>query len=225
MSMTKLASLLISCSLAVPGAFASAPDAACNGIDTLIYSNSEIDLSICHGEYTKIDQSKLGQWQGCDDAMVQIREKRHGQLSQYADCLTNRIRQFKIEDNALLLNHSYTEYPGFDEKPLLVERLDLATRTKKYIFKKQFPACSKKDVDSSVRQIDSGMTNQSDMKKYFDLVYGGLFKLRDCAKSDPASVIAAYKRFEKKALFDGEVAETFSELFEEVRLISDAIAQ
>lgn len=225
MSMTRLAGFLMSCILAAPGAFASEPDTACSGIDTLVYSNSEIDLSICHGEYTKIDKSKLSQWQGCDDAIVQIRDKRHGQLSQYADCMANKIRQFKIEDNALLLNHFYTEYPGFDEKPLLIERLDLATRSKKYIFKKQFSACSKKDIDSSVRQIDSGMANQPDMKKYFDLVYGGLFKLRDCTKSDPTSALAAYKSLEMKALFDGEVAETFSELFEEVRLISDAIAQ
>lgn len=225
MNITKLASFLFLCILAVPNAFASARDLTCGGISTLIYSNSEMDLFICHGEYTKIDKSKLGQWQNCDDAMVQIRDRKHGKLSQYADCITNKIRQFMIADNSLMLNHVYMEYPGFEEKPLLIERFDLATRTKKYIFKKQFLVCNKKDIDNSIKQIDSGIANQSDMGKYFDFVYGGLFKLRDCAKTNPVSVLAVFEKYEKKALFDGEVAETFSELFEEVKLIAAAVAQ
>ncbi len=225
MNIKKLPSLLVLFILAAPNSFASAPDATCGGLSTIIYSNSEMDLSICHGEYTKIDKSKLGQWQNCDDAMVQIRDKKHGKLSKYADCLTNKIRQFMIADNSLMLNYVYMEYPGFEEKPLLIERLNLTTRTKKYVFKKQFLVCHKNDIDNSIKQIESGIANQSDMGKYFDNVYGGLFKLRDCAKTEPVSVLAAFKKYEKKALFDGEVAETFSELFEEVKLISAAIAQ
>lgn len=225
MKITKLVSFLFLFILAAPNAFASAPDATCGGVSTLIYSNSEIDLSICHGEYTKIDKSKLRQWQNCDDAMVQIRDKKHGKLSQYADCQTNKIRQFMIADNSLMLNHVYMEYPGFEEKTLLIERFDLTTRTKKYIFKKQFLVCNKNEIDNSIKQIEAGIASQSDMGKYFDFVYGGLFKLRDCAKTDSVSVLAVFKKYEKKALFDGEVAETFSELFEEVKLILAAVAQ
>lgn len=224
MEITKLVSFLFLFILAAPNAFASTPDGTCGGVSTLIYSNSEMDLSICHGEYTKIDKSKLGKWQNCDDAMVQIKDKKHGELSQYADCQTNKIRQFMIADNSLMLNHVYMEYPGFEEKPLLIERFDLTTRAKKYIFKKQFLVCNKKDIDNSIKQIDSGIA-KSDMGKYFDFVYGGLFKLRDCAKTDPVSVLAVFKKYENKALFDGEVAETFSELFEEVKLISAAVDQ
>lgn len=225
MKITKLISFIFVFIWAVPNAFASVPEENCGGVSTLIYSGSEIDLSICHGEYTKIDQSKLGQWQNCDDAIVQIKDKKNGKLSIYADCQTNKIRQFMIADNALELSHVYVEYPGFEEKPLLIERFDLTTHTKKYIFKKQFLACNKIDVDNSVKQIESGIANRSDMGKYFDSVYGGLFKLRDCAKTAPVSVLAVFKKYEKKALFDGEVAETFSELFEEVKLISTAMAR
>lgn len=222
MKIMKLVSLLF-LFWAMPNAFASAPDATCGGISTLIYTNSEIDLSICHGEYTRIDKSNLGQWQNCDDAMVQIRDKKHGKLTQYADCLTNKIRQFMVLENSLMLSHVYMEYPGFDEKPLLIESLDLTTRSKKYIFKKEFSVCNKKDIDNAIKKIDSVIANPADVGKYFDLVYGGLFKLRDCAKTEPVSVIAAFKNYEKRALFDGEVAETFGELFEEVKLISAAV--
>lgn len=221
----KIAKLIIFIIIfSVPNAFASKPVATCGGVSTLIYSNSEMDLSICHGEYTKIDKSKLGQWQNCDDAMVQIRDKKHGKLSQYADCLTNKIRQFRIVDKSLMLNHVYMEYPGFEEKPLLIESFDFTTRTKKYIFKKKFLLCNKKDIENSIKQIDATIAKPFDMKTYFDLVYGGLFKLRDCAKSEPVTVSAALKKYENRAVFDGEVAETFSEIFEEVKLISAAVS-
>jgi hypothetical protein len=123
-----------------------------------------------------------------------------------------------------MLKYDYMEYPGFEEKPLLIESFDLTTRAKKYIFKKQFLQCSKKDIENSIKQIDSTIAKPFDMNTYFDHVYGGLFKLRDCAKTEPLTVSAALQKYEKKAVFDGEVAETFSEIFEEVKLISAAVS-
>jgi hypothetical protein len=54
-------------------------------------------------------------------------------------------------------------------------------------------------------------------------VYGGFYKLRDCAKSDPEFVLSILQNYKKSSQFDGgEVSETLSEVIEEVELISAA---
>ena len=61
-----------------------------------------------------------------------------------------------------------------------------------------------------------------DGKTYFTSIYGGFFKLRDYAVSDPDFVLSILNKYKKKGVFDGEVAETLSNVIDEVELIAKA---
>lgn len=202
---------------------ASAAEVTCGGLSTLLYANDKIALTICHGPYTKIDRTRLEQWQDCDDAMIHIRDKTNGKTAQYADCLPGARKQFRISGDTFMLRNFYATYPGrFDSEPLLVEVLNLATNKKTYEFEKQFPACARKDIDEAAKQIDSTTAKPFDGKTYFTSVYGGFYKLRDCAKSNPQLVRSVLLKYERSGLFDGEVAETLSSVINEVELIHAA---
>jgi hypothetical protein len=199
---------------------AFATEVTCGGYSTLLYANNEIALTICHGPYTKIDRARLDHWQDCDDAMIHIRDKKQGKTTEYADCLPGGLKQFRVQGDAFVLRHFYATYPGrFESKPLLVETLKLTTGAKTYQFEKRFPACTKADVDDAIKQIDTTMAKPFDGKTFFDSVYGGFYKLRNCAQSAPSMVLAILQRYGKSGLFDGEVAETLSSVTSEVELI------
>lgn len=89
---------------------ALATEDICDGYSTHLYTNDKIVLTICHGPYTKIDRTRLGQWQGCDDAAFQIRDKNTGETSQYADCISEAGKQFRIHGTAFMLRHFQTTY-------------------------------------------------------------------------------------------------------------------
>jgi hypothetical protein len=202
---------------------ASADEVTCGGLSTLLYANDKIALTICHGSYTKIDRTRLGQWQDCDDAMIHNRDKTSGKTTQYADCLPGARKQFRISGDTFMLRHFYATYPGrFESKPLLVEALNLATNKKTYEFEIRFPACTRKDIEDAAKQIDSTIAKPFDGKTYFTSVYGGFYKLRDCAKSNPQFVRSVLHKYETSGLFDGEVAETLSSVINEVELIHAA---
>jgi len=203
-------------------AFAS--EVTCGGYSTFLYANNKVSLTICHGPYTKIDRDRPDRWQDCDDAIIYLRDKTRGETSEYADCLPGARKQFRIEGDTFMLRHFYATYPGrFESKPLLVETLSLTTNTKTYEFEKQFPACTGRDIDDATKQIDSATAMPFDGKTFFDSVYGGFYKLRDCAQSEPKSVLAILNRYRESGLFDGEVAETLSSVTSEVDLIDAAI--
>jgi len=212
-------------SLAIPISWAAEEQAKCYGVSTLLYSNSNMDLIICHGEYTKINVSKLDQWQDCADAIIQVRNKKQNIVYQYADCSPTGSKQFSVHGGLFKLRHYYTEYPGFKERPLLIETLDLATSVKQYEFIKKFPVCSKKNIDDAIAQINLTVAKPSDMRTYFDSVYGGFYKLRDCANDYPSVVLETLKKYGNDGIFDGEVAETLDAVTGEVELISAALTR
>jgi hypothetical protein len=95
-------------------AIAAQDDASCGGTSTLIYSNKDMALVVCHAPYTKISRSQLDRWQDCDDAMIQVTDKKSQKTITYADCAVAGKKQFMLRGNTFLLRHFLTEYPGFD---------------------------------------------------------------------------------------------------------------
>lgn len=222
MKILKIAILLSLSFFVIPNALATGTDAACGGESINIYSNKDLDLIICHAPYTKISQTQLDQWQDCDDAIIQINDKKKGKTTEYMDCGLSSNMQFMLRDNKFMLRHYFTEYPGFEMKPMLIERLDLVSNKSTYEFIKEFPACSKKEIDRTIQVIDSTIIAPFDGKTYFKSIYSNLFNLRDCAISNPDLVIATLDNYQKRRVFDGEVAETLVSVIDEVKLISKA---
>lgn len=215
--------LLLGALLTVASPSVFAVDDPCGGYSTLLYANDKIVLTICHGPYTKIDRKLLGQWQGCDDAVILIRDKRNGKASQFADCLSEAGKKFRMHGNAFMLKHFQTTYPGFESEPLLTETINLDTNKKTYAFEKHFPACTSKDIDHAAKQVNSIVAKPFNGETYFASVYSGFYRLRDCARSDPQSVLTILRKYQNSGLFAGEVAETLSSVTSEVELIYAAI--
>ena len=200
-----------------------AAEATCGGYSTLLYTNDNMALTICHGPYTKIDLKRLDQWQSCDDAEILIRYKKNGNNTRYADCLSEAGKQFRIRGSEFMLKHSQTTYPGFEQEPLVVETLNLETSKKTYQYAKQFPVCTRKEIDQAARQVNSATAKPfNGGQTYFNLVYGGFYKLRDCARSDPELVLSILHNYQNSGLFDGEVAETLSSVTSDTELIHAA---
>ncbi len=42
----------------------------CGGINTVLYSNNSIGITICHGPNTIVDRAQLQKWQSCTDARI-----------------------------------------------------------------------------------------------------------------------------------------------------------
>lgn len=196
----------------------------CGGYSTLLYVNDNLVLTICHGQYTKIDLKRLDRWQNCDDAEIQIRYKKNGNTTQYADCLSEAGKQFQIHGSDFMLKHFQTTYPGFEPEPLLVEILNLETNEKTYQFEKQFSACTRRDIDQALKQVDAAIAKPfNGGQTYFNLVYGGFYKLRDCTRSEPVLVLSILHKYQNSGLFNGEVAETLSSVTSDAELIYAAI--
>lgn len=204
-------------------AAASGSGVSCGGYNTVLYSNDELALSICQGQAQRFSRSDLAHWQDCADAMILIRDKKHGTTTEYMDCTPTGRVQFMIRSNRFRVRHFYTEYPGFEMKPLLVESFNLGNHTKTYQFIKRFVGCNKGDVEAAKRQIDSAVAKPFDGKTYFPAVYGGFYKLRDCSVTKPGVVLQILQRYEDEGRFDGEVAETLDEVMDEADAISRAV--
>jgi hypothetical protein len=211
--------------LATQNTLAIGAETTCGGISTTLYSSNDLTLSICHGPYTAINRSKLHQWQNCDDAMVLISDKKQRKTSIYADCGFASKKQFMLRNNAFMLRHFYSGYPNFEEKPLLIETLNLVANTKKYELLRTFPVCRKKDINNAIQQIDSTRAKPFDDKTFFTSIYGGFYKLRDCAATDSKLVYTSLRKYQENKVFDGEVAETLSMVISEVELIAKATNQ
>lgn len=206
----------------IPNALVAEIDATCGGESTIIYSSKDTDLTICHAPYTKIEQAQLNQWQYCEDALIQISDKKQSKTTNYMDCELRSNIQFMLQGNVLKLRHHFTEYPGFEMKPFLIENYKIASNKKTYEFVEKLPACNEKEIDETVKKIDSTIAAPFDGKTYFKSIYSNLFKLRDCAISKPDFVLATLEDYQKNGVFDGEVAETLVSVIDEVKLISKA---
>ncbi len=198
-------------------------EVTCGGYSTVLYSGDEIVLTICHGPDSKITRSKSDQWQYCDDAMIQIRNKKDGKTIKYADCRPGITKQIMVHGDTLMLRHFYVDFSNeFEAKPLLIEAMNLRTNEKNYEFEKRFPICSRQDINDAIMQINSSTEKPFDGKTYFTAVYGGFYKLRDCAKSQFGMVLSILNKYQESNLFDGEVSEVLDEVVEEVEIIHAA---
>ena len=215
--------LIVAAQFGGAGVLSAEQEHACGGYTTLLYANDSLALSLCHAPYTKIDRTGLRQWQDCDDAMLQLADKKSGKTSVYYDCGVPSRKQFRLEGDSLMLRHFYTDAADFELHPLMVESHNLLTQKKHYVFVKQFAKCTVQDIQAAHQQVEMEINKPFDGRTYFTHVYGGLLKLRDCAASDSAQVLAAFKQLQQQGQFDGEVAETYSILLDEVELIGTAI--
>jgi hypothetical protein len=118
-------------------ALATGAESTCGGVSTVIFSSANTDLSICHAPHTQINRSQPGKWQECNDAVIQITDKKKAKTEEFADCGPTGKKQFMVRGNIFMLRHFYTEYPGFEMKPLLIESINLTTGKKKYKFIKK----------------------------------------------------------------------------------------
>src|SRR4030066_1528046 len=225
MKKVKLAKLsIIFIVLATQNTLAIGAEAKCGGISTTLYSSNDLSLSICHGPYTKINLSQLHQWHHCDDAIIQISNKKQGKTTIYTDCGVAK-KQFMLRKNSFMLRHYYSGFPNFKEKPLLIETLNLEENTVKYKLLKTFPVCSKKDINNAIQQIDLTKSMPFDGNTFFTTIYGGFYILRDCAASDSKLVYAALRKYQESMIFDGEAAETLNTVISEVEIIAKATNQ
>lgn len=205
--------------------FGGDQQAQCYGVNTLLYSNADTELSICHGEYWKVKASDFVKWHECVDAMILIKNKKRNKVSEYADCSPTGTKQMMLQGSVLKIRHLYVEYPSNQEKPLLIESIDLDSGSKRYEFLKKFPFCSSADISNAVKAIDFEGAKPFNGDTFFEVVYGGFYKLRDCAKDHPLDVRRILKKYEESQKFDGEVAETLGDVISEVDLIVSAVSK
>ena len=220
MKILKISILLSLSFFVIPNALVAGIDAVCSGENTIIYSNKDMTLTICHAPYTKISQTQLDQWQDCDDAIIRISNKKKGKTTEYIDCGLSSNIQFMLRGDTFMLRHYFTEYPGFEMKPMLIESLDLASNKNTYEFITEFPTCSKKEIGQTIQVIDSTIAAPFDGKTYFKSIYSSFFRLRDCAKDDYGYVLSVLRKYQESGAFDGEVAETLVSVIDEVELIA-----
>lgn len=195
----------------------------CGGENTRIYTGSDIAVSVCHGSHVHIDDAKLDQWQECGDSIIYLRDNSDGSTVEITDCMYVG-KQFRVNGDKLLLRHFMTGYPGNDSTPFLVETLNLKTKSKSFQFEYEFPECSWSDVGKARQKINAETAKPFNGETYFRAIYGGMYDLRNCAKSQPGYALANLIRLDEWQRFDGEVSETLSIIISEVELIYQATA-
>lgn len=208
---------------AISTSLAAEPDFSCGGNTTKLYSSKDVILTICHGPYTEVDHSKLNQWHSCDDATIQGWRK-EGHMTEYADCSLLVFKEFSVRDGSLLLRHFFTDYPGFEQKPKVIETIDLRTNNRKFEFVGKFSASGREDFERAIMNIDSMLSKPFDGRASISSVYEGFFIIRDYAIVDQRSALSALQKYEKNGhpLIDGEVSETLHLVVDEVKLIDAA---
>lgn len=209
--------LLLASLLASASALANDPF-TCGGESTPIYSDPDITVSVCHGANVHMDDAKSGEWQACVDSAIYQHSRRNGSNVEITDCgFTGK--QFKVDGDHLLLRHFLTEYPGDESRPFLIEDINIKAGTKGFQYEREFPRCGLSDVEDAVDRIEAEMKRPFNGETYFREVYGGLYALRDCAKSLPGLALAHLREYAKREVFDGEVAETLDAITSEVEVI------
>lgn len=216
---------IIMISIGVYPIFASGSEDECFGIKTPIINKGPLTLVICHAPYTKIEKTRLAEWQNCDDAIFMLVEKIPGndRWTKLAECEVTMNRQFKVKKDTFFLLHYFMQYPGFNEIPMLVETYNIRTKARLFKITGKLESIQKPDVDKAIQAIDAEIKKPFDGNTYFDSVYGGFFKLRRYALRDPDFSLSILKKYEESGKFDGEVSETLSGIVSEVELISKAV--
>lgn len=213
----------IFCLYPVSSSLASADNFKCGGFNTVLYSNKARAITICHGPHTKIIRSKLNKWNNCFDATILLRNKTTGKNSVVTDCYPQNQKQFSVQGGTLRVRHFYTEYPGFDSKPLVIETLDAKKNRRHYKLERKFKKCTTADIDAQNRLIQQTVSKPFDGSTFFKSVYGAFFKLRDCSFSYPDKVINILNSYWEIDRVDGEVAETLGTVVDEAKIIKKAV--
>jgi len=213
-------SIILLFNIATPSILYANPQFECNGYSTIIYKNNEVAVAVCHSLHMKVKRSLLSQWQDCTDAMIFIRNIKTHSSQIHTDCTPITHKQFKINKNTLSIKHYYNEFPGFELKPLLVEKYNIIEKTKKHTLIVKLPKYTKNEVLEAISKIDKEVLKPFNGNTYFDNVYNGFFMLRAYAHIDPKFALNKLKEYEKSNLFSGEVSEVLSDVVVEAELIS-----
>lgn len=207
------------------GACEKKTESRCGGDKTTLITANGLNLFMCHAPYTKIDTSKLGEWQNCDDGMFYIESTSGSMVKEKLinECVVTSKMEFRIQDNSLKLRHYYAEYPGFKEKPKIIESFDIVKGIVTYKIVGRYEKRTKEEIDKTIMEIENTIAKPFDGKTYFSSMYTNLYKLRDYAVVDPQYSLTVLRGYQEKRVFDGEVSETLSNIIEEVELISKAV--
>ena len=196
------------------------PEFECHGYRTIIYKNIDVALAVCHSPQMKIKRSLLAEWQDCPDAMIYIRNKKNNKLKLHTDCIPTTHKEFKINGNNLLIKHYHNEYPGFNLKPLLIEKYNILDKTKKYTLIAKLPNYSKSEIQRAITNLEEEVSKPFNGSTYFKTVYDCFYKLRAYAQTNHKFVLEKLKEFEDRGIFSGEVSGTLNEVTQEAEFIS-----
>ena len=192
----------------------------CNGFSTVIYTDKENSVAVCHSQHMKIKRLLLGQWQDCTDAMIYIRNKKTTKSQMHTDCNPISHKQFKIDKNNLLIKHYHNQHPGFELKPLLVENYNIINKSKTYTLIEKLKTYTKEEVLSAITKLDKEVKKPFNGNTYFENVYNGFFMLRNYALSEPQFALKKLNEYNNSNMFSGEVSEVLSDVVREAQLIS-----
>lgn len=192
----------------------------CNGLSTVIYSNNNTAVAVCHSLQMKIKRASLAQWQDCTDAMIYIRNKKTNKSDMLTDCIPISHKKFKINKNSVLIMHYYNEYPGFELKPLLIENHNIINNSKTFTLIAKLKKHTKEEILKAISLLDDEVKKPFNGSTYFKNVYNGFFMLRNHALSDPQFALNKLNKYNNSNEFSGEVSEVLSDVVREAKLIS-----
>ncbi|MDH5766481.1 MAG: hypothetical protein OEZ38_10745 [Gammaproteobacteria bacterium] len=224
--MTTSLTIFVSCILLIHplAATGQSPGFDCAGYSSIIFSDQHTMISICHSPHLKINRKQLHEWQDCVDAMIYSRNKQNQDSHLLADCKPTIHKQFKVENNELLIKHFYNSYPGFTPTPLLLEKYSLKSLLPGYEILAKHKIITKNEIQASILAINTELGKPFDGKTFFTTIYSNLDTIRNFSFSNPEQSLAILKDYYKREVFDGEVAETLTEIIDDVELIQAALA-
>lgn len=197
----------------------------CGGYGTIIFSNNEIDIFVCHAPYTKIKISLLHTWQSCDDANIYIHNKENDKTTKYLDCNPTLEKQISIKKDLLLVRHLFHPESWEEVSPLVIETYNIKNKSKKYELVAKLPIYTKTEITKAIAEIEETIEKPFDGMTYFKSIYGSFFKLRSYSAKDPEFVLSILKQYLKRKVFDGEASEILWDIIQESELISFTIKQ
>jgi len=192
----------------------------CNGFSTVIYTDNNTAVAVCHSLHMKIKRTLLAQWQDCTDATIYIRNKKTNKSKMHADCIPITHKQFKVNRNNLLIKHYHNEHPGFELKPLLIENYNIINKSKTYTLIAKLKKYTKEEILRTISILDEELKKPFNGSTYFKNVYNGFFMLRNYALTEPQFALKKLNEYNNNDIFSGEVSEVLSDVVREAQLIS-----
>jgi len=195
----------------------------CNGYMTALYSGTTNTIAICHGPYMKLDTKRLSNWNRCGDSIIYSINKRNKKHKIIADCSPMVIKEFRLIGEKLEIQHYCNQHKSTDQLPFILESHDVENGSVSYGYSYNPVKYTRKDIEDAIALIEKTISAPFDGKTYFNNIYSSFYKLRDYAVTDykySKDILSTYK---DRAVFDGEVTETLSEVIYDVLLVERAI--